>query len=742
MSREKLSDSPLKKVVWQAVIDGPLMSYTSSQQYHNDRKDPVEINYSFPLPYGKSVISKFRANINGVVREGKAYPKKEAEQKYEDAIESGDTPIMLEITEKDFCTASLGNILPGEDASIELEYFQLLNYCDHKLRLTIPTVIGERYASDIEEQPFGRFEITHNFFADYDLDGSVLLKGALAKGKISSPTHSIEVQKQGEDIVVRLLGAKLDKDLVLDIEAPLESSVYVAKDDSGWAAAANFILSNEPAKLPLDLSILADCSGSMGGSRINWMKQALKKLNSKFGTADQVSLAAFGTSVELKLLPNRMKFEEFQGNFAEAVSYLEADLGGTELEQAIVSCMNLFPGRNKQSAMLLLTDGEVWDSCKPMIRAALEAKRRIFILGIGMAPYNNLLVELAEKTGGAYEAVYNWYDIEGAVERMLKRIRSEVAVQPEIHWRAPKFWSSKKSKSFFTEDNYTGFAFLKELPECVKLSWKEEGKIKEIGAKVISHDYGYQLCQLVAAQRMLSTDIKEEKRDIGVKYNIAGPETNFFLSFVREENEKGTTNLDLMIVPQMVPEDNWVLSQADPDSNNIRFHKSSRRCASRSAPSLYDASGAMPLSEIPVDETEDPTVRLLLDLATKLDLSFQASDVDMYVTHSYDFLSKFGVVKKELVEFVRRIDQRLTSVFVAEALPKGYYLEGAITEVEDKAGTLLPTFDETEDISKLDPEAFTAFCVFIFFAARGNYEEIDASFHSSLLTLIRKTIRR
>lgn len=48
MSREKLSDSPLKKVVWQAVIDGPLMSYTSSQQYHNDRKDPVEINYSFP----------------------------------------------------------------------------------------------------------------------------------------------------------------------------------------------------------------------------------------------------------------------------------------------------------------------------------------------------------------------------------------------------------------------------------------------------------------------------------------------------------------------------------------------------------------------------------------------------------------------------------------------------------------------------------------------------------------------
>lgn len=66
MSREKLSDSPLQKVVWQAVIDGPLMSYTSSQHYHNDSQNPIEINYSFPLPYGKSVISKFRTNINGV----------------------------------------------------------------------------------------------------------------------------------------------------------------------------------------------------------------------------------------------------------------------------------------------------------------------------------------------------------------------------------------------------------------------------------------------------------------------------------------------------------------------------------------------------------------------------------------------------------------------------------------------------------------------------------------------------
>lgn len=52
-------------------------------------------------------------------------------------------------------------------------------------------------------------------------------------------------------------------------------------------------------------------------------------------------------------------------------------------------------------------------------------------------------------------------------------------------------------------------------------------------------------------------------------------------------------------------------------------------------------------------------------------LSFQASDVDLYVTHAYDFLSKFEVVKREFVEFVRRIDQKLVNVSIEEALPKG-----------------------------------------------------------------------
>lgn len=208
-----------------------------------------------------------------------------------------------------------------------------------------------------------------------------MIKGSLATGVISSPTHDIEVQRKDDGLLVKIRKAKLDSDLVLDIEAPLESAVYVAEDEGGWAALANFILPSESSKLPLDLNILVDCSGSMEGSRIQKVRKVLRKLSTKLNRNDQVSLVSFGETAEIKLLPNCMKFEEFEGDLAEAASHLEADLGGTELEQAIKSCMSLFPGRSKQSAMLLLTDGEVWDPCESMIKAALRVRERFLFSG-------------------------------------------------------------------------------------------------------------------------------------------------------------------------------------------------------------------------------------------------------------------------------------------------------------------------------------------------------------------------
>lgn len=526
--------------------------------------------------------------------------------------------------------------------------------------------------------------------------------------------------------------------------------MYIAEDGGGWAALANFVLPSESSKLPLDLNILVDCSGSMAGSRIQKVRKVLRKLSTKLDWNDQVSLVSFGETAELKLLPNRMKFEEFEGDLAEAASHLEADLGGTELEQAIRSCMSLFPGSSKQSAMLLLTDGEVWDPCESMIKAAREGKRKIFILGIGLAPYSNLLVELAKETGGAYEAVYSWYDVEGAVERMISRIRSEVAYQPEVRWNAPKLWASEDEKSVFAEDSYSCFAFLRKLPEAVELKWKEAGKTKRIETKYLNKLCGSELCQLVAAQRMLSADTEEEMRDIGVKYNIAGPETNFFLSIERKEGEKADEMPELIVVPQMVSQDACFSYAQAPSANKVCSSCSSPSShwhASKALPGRVKCAGPRPLDDDEEDFelTELSGTEFLERLSEALESAYQTLDPEKYKgyakTFNEVFIDNFVITNQEFLAIVEKIGEKLGYSPIFEDLPKGDLLEDLIAEVEEEIGTSFFDFAGEDLGSELDREAFAELCIFIFFASFAKYEEIDTSFHFSLLEAIDRTIK-
>ena len=548
--QENRSGSALKKVVWKAEIDGPLMTYSSAQRYLNEQQEPAEIVYTFPLPHGKSVISKFRANINGVIREGRALPKRAAEEKYEDAVISGEAPVMLEVSDMGFCSASLGNLKPGEKAVIELEYFRLLDYCGDKFRLTIPTVIGEYFQEQVcPFQPKERNAVSTNLFVDYDFSGSVLVKGELANAKISSPTHQLQVTRKPDGLLIEVTG-KLDRDLVLDIESAMSNGLYIAKDGEKWAALADFVVPDMKSSAdPLDLSILVDCSGSMEGEKINQAKECLKRLGSKFRKKDSISLARFGTMLHLLHVSEKMNLFELEPNYQEAVEEISANMGGTNFYESVSSYLRLFPGKSNDGALLILTDGEVWTE-EGIAKLARNAKRRIFILGFGLAPFNNLLDQIARETGGAYEAVYSQFGLEEAVSRMYKRIRSATAKEIHINWQNA-LWQSKEPERVFSCDAISSCAFLETEPHDVSLSLKIGEETREFEAQLIEGDVGTKLCQLVASQRMLQTDSESEAQQIGVAYNIVGPQTNFFLCVEREEDEKTNGMPNFTSVPQM-----------------------------------------------------------------------------------------------------------------------------------------------------------------------------------------------
>lgn len=557
MSNHVKANIPLKSIQWKGEVDGPLFRYQSVQNYENSTDDTIEISYSFPLPYGKSVITSFSAEINGVVRHACALPKEKAEETYEDAMESGDSPVMLKIEEQDFCTASLGNLKPGEKAKITVEYMQLLEFHGKKVRITIPMVLDERYAASEESYPSPLAGVEANIFADYVCSGELLVKKPFDEGTVYSPSHAIRCSYCKEGLKVGAVG-KADRDFVVDLEVESSGVLCLAQDGKEWAALASFIPHIAPKKAPLDLCVLLDCSGSMDGSRIEWAKETLSKIVGGLDPQDQVTLYRFGSDLRLEKIAKNATIPECNSRikewltrpWEEVIKRIQADLGGTELTGALNGCTNLCRGESANSAVLLITDGEVWDN-KKVKKAAKKTGRRIFTLGIGMAPYGSLLTEISESTGGVYKSVYNYSDIEDAANSVIVRLQAPLLKSVSVHWPQDAIWTSRAPRTAYSADSCSSAAFLREPIDELRMSFLEEGQKQEITIKRLGQEFGKALVQLVANMRMVASKDAEEQEYLGIRYNLAGPRTNFFLVVERAEEDKVADFAKLRVVPQM-----------------------------------------------------------------------------------------------------------------------------------------------------------------------------------------------
>lgn len=557
MSNHVKANIPLKSIQWKGEVDGPLFRYQSVQNYENSTDDTIEISYSFPLPYGKSVITSFSAEINGVVRHACALLKKKAEETYEDAMESVDSPVMLKIEEQDFCTASLGNLRPGEKAKITVEYMQLLKFHGKKVRITIPMVLDERYAASEESYPSPLAGVEANIFADYACSGELLVKKPFDEGTVYSPSHAIRCSYSQKGLKVSAVG-KADRDFVVDLEVENSGVLCLAQDGKEWAALASFIPQIAPKKAPLDLCVLLDCSGSMDGSRIEWAKEALSKIVGGLDPQDQVTLYRFGSDLRLEKIAENAIIPKCNSRikgwltrpWEEVINNIQADLGGTELEGALNGCRDLCRGESENSAILLITDGEVWDN-KSVKKAAKKTGRRIFTLGIGMAPYGSLLTEISESTGGVYESVYSYSDIEDAANSVIVRLQAPLLKSVSIHWPQDAIWTSRAPRTAYSADSCSSAAFLREPIDELRMSFLEDGQKQEITIKRLDQEFGKALVQLVANMRMVASKDAEEQEYLGIRYNLAGPRTNFLLVVERAEEDKVADFAKLSVVPQM-----------------------------------------------------------------------------------------------------------------------------------------------------------------------------------------------
>ncbi|MFM7272416.1 MAG: VIT domain-containing protein, partial [Gammaproteobacteria bacterium] len=290
---------PLQDVAVTAVLQDLLAEVTVSQTWFNAEPRNIEAVYTFPLPRD-AVLLDLEVTLGARLLRGVITGKQSAEQQYEDALEAGDSAVMLESAEPGLYTMNLGNLLAQEAAKITFRYAILYRWAGDRLRFFLPTTIAPRYGG-WQHRPHQA--PVHSLVVENHFSLRVEVFGVLRDAAFACPTHAVQLTRQPGSTVLSLQQPKavMDRDFVLNVRAPqaVRSFVLSGQDGEGAAAIASFqpfFPGLRPSR-PLALAIVIDCSGSMHGDSIAQARLALDRILDSLQPQDSVSIIAFGSTV-------------------------------------------------------------------------------------------------------------------------------------------------------------------------------------------------------------------------------------------------------------------------------------------------------------------------------------------------------------------------------------------------------------------------------------------------------------
>ena len=411
-----------------------------------------------------------------------------AKKEYKEAVARGETAGFLEQVEEDVFTMRLGNIpqVKGTEVEVDVGYVTELKHDSEVdgIRFTIPTAIAPRYGSSST----GVTSTSGKHVRDgLEMNVEIDMPGPVTS--IQSPSHPIAVtvgslntsgdQTEWDNKLAfaRLSQPKayLEKDFVLQVlckdstapKALLETNIGANGTIDSAALMLTFVpkFVVPPAvghKVRKEIIFMVDRSGSMY-NKVEPLKSALrvflKSLPPNDGT--RFDICSFGSRYTFlfdekrtgEKPGSRLYSQKSLKTALDHVEAISANYGGTEILAPISEACDRVLRRNKdrnerlatgkeneedhaewETEVLLLTDGEVWDT-KPLFdlvrkhtqewraegkRADGRAGIRVFTLGIGSDVSHGFVEGLAKAGGGYCMTVGDNERFEGKVVRMLK----------------------------------------------------------------------------------------------------------------------------------------------------------------------------------------------------------------------------------------------------------------------------------------------------------------------------------
>lgn len=457
---------PLLGVALGGDVFGAHARLVLRQRYKNREASPIEAVYTFPIP-GDATLVGFAMECEGRRIEAEVKEREEAFQAYDDAISKGHGAALLEQERPNVFTASVGNLLPGEETVVEVTFLQRLTADEGALRLMIPTLVAPKY---IPGSPAGD-RTGHGAVAPTnvvpDADRVTPKIGAVHYGlamdlvfdlgrdvTIESPSHRIDVTDEGgwkRRVTFVSPTVALDRDIVLTAEgAPGVAAGIVCDKPAG--EEGTFALTLVPDLFEAKkrskgraVVFVVDVSGSMSGDSIEQARRAMRLCMRHLGEGDLFDIVPFSSSYShfsaasaagrqrgaIDLVP----FTQTTLRLAdEYVGALDAN-GGTEMLAPLAAAAKLLSGVKRDRIVVLLTDGQVGNEAQIVDEISKQANgARVYTFGIGTNVSDWLLRELAKRTKGAVEFIHPGERIDEKVTAQFAKATAARVDELRVKW--------------------------------------------------------------------------------------------------------------------------------------------------------------------------------------------------------------------------------------------------------------------------------------------------------------------
>ncbi|WP_437969985.1 VIT domain-containing protein [Sorangium sp. So ce260] len=433
---------PLLGVSLSGEVFGGAARLVVRQRYRNEERRPIEAIYTFPLP-SEASIAGFAMECAGRRLEGEVKEREEAFQAYDEAIATGHGAALLDEERRNVFTASVGNLLPGEETVVEVAFVQPLKADEGALRLMIPTLVAPRYipgATGGERTAHGAHEPTDKV-PDADrispeiarVDYGITVDIAFDLGRdvaIESPSHALAVRREEggrQRVSLRSDEAALDRDIVLiaagapGVQAGLVCDRAAGQEGTFALTVVPDLFDAQRSSGRRDVVFVVDVSGSMQGESIDQARRALRLCLRHLAEGDRFGVIAFSNdfrAMEPSLAPFTQRTLEAADAFVEGL----VASGGTEMLKPLLAAVGMLGDTDRDRVVVLLTDGQVGNEAEIVDKVAELGKGvRVYTFGIGTNVSDLLVNDLARRTQGAAELIHPGERIDEKVTAQFAR---------------------------------------------------------------------------------------------------------------------------------------------------------------------------------------------------------------------------------------------------------------------------------------------------------------------------------